>query len=158
VPGRSVAREFANSAVFFVLAVLVALGGMRLGLGTLAEPGPGVYPVVLGVALGALAAWLAVSTLVRPPQAPPPDTGRSGQLAMTITTLALYILLLPVAGSAVTTVAFLAALFRIGGMAQWSRIVALSLAFGLGAHFTCNFIGIALPTGALWEALLARGR
>jgi len=152
-----VARELTSSAAFFALAVLVALGGLRLGLGTVAEPGPGVYPVVLGVALGALAAWQAVSTLLRSSQMEPPGTGRAGQLTATIATLFLYVLLLPFAGSAVATVAFLAALFRIGGMTRWSRIVALSLAFGIGAHLACRLIGIQLPTGALWEALLARG-
>lgn len=150
------ARELLNSAAFFALAVLVALGGFRLGLGTVGEPGPGVYPVVLAVVLGVLAAWLAVATLLRPPQTASRSAGYSGQLAATIATLVGYVALLPLAGAAVTTVALLAVLFRVGGMTRWPRIAAFALAFGIGAVFACRLIGIPLPTGELWEALFAR--
>jgi len=150
-------RELIHSAAFLALAVLVALSGRRLGLGTLGEPGPGLYPLVLAVALGVLAAWLAVSTLLRPQRAAAPGTGRSGQLAATVATLVIYVASLPLVGSAIATVAFLAALFRIGGMMRWPRIAAMALSFGLGAHYACRLIGIPLPAGALWEALLAHG-
>lgn len=150
------ARELLNSAAFFALAVLVALGGIRLGLGTVREPGPGVYPVVLAVALGSLAAWMAVATLLRPPRAAAQGARHSGQLAATIATLVGYVVLLPLAGAAVTTVAMLAVLFRVGGMTRWPRIAAFALAFGIGAVLACRLIGIPLPTGELWEALFAR--
>ncbi|MCZ7564929.1 MAG: tripartite tricarboxylate transporter TctB family protein [Burkholderiales bacterium] len=150
------ARELLNSAAFFALAVLVALGGLRLGLGTVGEPGPGVYPVVLAVVLGGLAAWLAVATLLRPPRIASRGARHAGQLAATIATLVGYIALTPLAGAAVTTVALLAVLFRVGGMTRWPRIAAFALAFGLGAVFGCRLIGIPLPAGELWDTFFAR--
>lgn len=150
--------EFASGAAFVVLAIIIAFGARELGLGTLVEPGPGLYPLFLAIALAVLSICLIISAIRRLSRfvvAPSPSAGRPRQLIATIATLVFYVALLPGAGLAFATVIFLALLFRIGGMRRWSRIAALSLLFGIGAELVCRFIGIPLPPGVLWQALLA---
>ena len=158
-----------------LLALAYLLAARRYPLDTLATPGPGIVPVIAGVALLAVAIWLfAVSGRVgatHPDVADPasgvaptarsgvsePRASRSGhprnepisrtplQWSLAVA-LVLYVVLLPRLGFIVSSFALVVLASRLMGAPGWWRPAAL--AFGvaaLGYWLFARWLGVPLP-------------
>ncbi|MGH7310846.1 MAG: tripartite tricarboxylate transporter TctB family protein [Candidatus Rokuibacteriota bacterium] len=143
------------------LAVLVASGvyltnALPLPQGTAAQPGPGFFPLAVGVFGTTVAlAWVA-STFRRAPAAAGPtptaaeDEGR-GRVAITAVLLAGFCLLLPWVGYPV--VAFLFTGLMLHGLgARWTTALVIALASAATSHYVfAVLLGVPLPFGVLLE-------
>lgn len=132
-PGRPAGTSwirFLPSLVVLGVAVVGALGSLELGIGSLAAPGAGLWPMTISVAMGVLA---AVSLLEDRNEADL-ERLRVTQLAISIGSLALFIIAFAQVGVVLPT--FLT-------LVVWLRLLAKE-----SARSTLVIAGIA--TAAMW--------
>lgn len=136
------------------LGAWLLLGGLALGLQRANVPGPGVYPVIVGGALVALGALLAVQAftghLERGEDSVPPDRAGAGRIVATIAGTLGFVVLLPMLGYTVTMSLYLAALLVFAGHQPWVRSSAIAVVFALASFvvFT-EGLGLKLPASPL---------
>jgi len=161
-----VGRERWSAVGLALLALGYLLAARRYPLDTLATPGPGVVPLLAGVALLAVAIWLCVTSARtgatrvsgRPPSAraglaDPPTTIRAGladpattKPAMLAVALVLYAALLPRLGFIVSSFALIVLAARLMGARGWWRPAALALGVaGAGYWLFARWLGVPLP-------------
>jgi Tripartite tricarboxylate transporter TctB family len=58
--GRIISRDVYGGAIFVVIGLVILVQGRSFGIGTLAQVGSGLFPVVLGVVLIGLGALIAL--------------------------------------------------------------------------------------------------
>jgi hypothetical protein len=137
------------------LAVLAATGvylatAWPLPQGTAARPGPGLFPVAVGL-FGMLVAltWVA-SALRRAPAAAGPSIPADGFGRVSATALALvgFCLVLPWLGYAIVAFLFVGALLRRLG-AGWTGTLLLALGSAAVSYYLfAVLLGVPLPRGA----------
>jgi hypothetical protein len=130
-----------------LLATAYLVAGRTYPLDTLAVPGPGVLPLVAGVALLALAVWQFAAA-----RRPGPVAAEAGgaPLAWTPAALAavlvLYAAALPRLGFLVPSFALVFAAARLMGLEGWWRPAALALGTtALGRVIFGAWLGVPLP-------------
>jgi len=140
-------------------AVLAASGvylvnAWPLPQGTAARPGPGFFPMAVGVFGAAVALAWVVSALRRAPataggpQAPAEGRGR---VVATAGTLVGFCLLLPWTGYPAAAFLFVGLLLRRLG-AGWTASVATALASALVSYYLFGvLLGVPLPRGPLLD-------
>ena len=142
---------------FLAFSLAVGIGAVRLGVGTISDPGPGMYPVILACASAVLSIALAISGLsaasnqasaVLPLEKPKSDWRAAG---IAMLALVAYAALLPVFGIAIPSVALLAVLFWVGGLRDLRLHAGLSLLLGIGAEVACRLAGIPVPEAIFWQ-------
>lgn len=90
-----------GALVWLALAGLALIEGVRLGVGTARQPGPGFFPVLAALALAGLAAGVLLGPVSEP--AAPPAPGGRRRLVATIGALVAYAALLERLGFVPTT-------------------------------------------------------
>lgn len=133
-----------------VLAALYMAGAWRLGLGVLDEPGPGLYPLLVGALLLAGAAGTALEAWARATGPAGWPQGVAGRRVLVLVgavfgyALALPYAGHPLAGSLVTLVGL-----QVMGLAGWPLKIGLAVAAGLVSHYLfATVLGVPLPRGA----------
>jgi len=144
-----------TGTVFMAFGLLVSVGAAELGAGTWRQPGPGFFPLAIGLALAGLGGALALprrpgatEDRARTPGAAGPATPR--KLGGAVLLLAAYGLLLERLGFLVATVAFVALWLRGLERSRWSETLLVALgaaavAFGLFVRW----LQVPLPPGVL---------
>ncbi|HEX7125411.1 MAG TPA: tripartite tricarboxylate transporter TctB family protein [Thermodesulfobacteriota bacterium] len=140
-------RDWYGALAFLLASAAVVAGAIRLGVGTLRDPGSGFAPLAFAAVLGLLSVIRLVGTIRA---APYRVEGRWLRVA------AVCILLLAW-GLAVQTVGYLVATFlvAIGFVLVGGRSVYAALAFGVGAALAVEFVFVRwlatpLPRGTLF--------
>lgn len=136
----------AGLAATFGWLLLAAYGlwsGVKLGVGTLANPGAGFMPAVAGALLLAMAAALLVRDLRRRSrfvvgtQAAKDGDPSRGSLAsplITIVTLVVFSAAFERTGFALATLVLVAILARFVGRLRWVHALALGVGVALACH------------------------
>ncbi|MBI2013991.1 MAG: tripartite tricarboxylate transporter TctB family protein [Candidatus Rokubacteria bacterium] len=134
-------------------ALVAAVSALALGFGSLAEPGPGFFPCVVGLVLAAAGARTGVSTLRRTAGAPgAPPLGRSGvrRVLFMLASFVVWLLLLPAAGYVPGTFVVAIAMSRTVGLEGWIRPLLLSAALTVALYLLFDvFLYVDLPRGIL---------
>ena len=147
-------RDHWSAAGLALLAIGYLLAGRRYPLDTLATPGPGLVPLVAGVALLAVAIWLSITAnragladaattggLIEP--APRRAAGRPLVLAAA---LVIYAAVLPALGFVVSSFALVVVASRLIGAAGWWRPTLLALGVtGVSYLLFARWLGVPLP-------------
>jgi hypothetical protein len=141
------------------LAVLAASGvylanALPLPRGTAAQPGPGFFPLAVGVFGIAVALLWVVSALRRAPAAPgvtATEAEGRGRVATTSVLLAGFCLLLPWVGYPI--VAFLFTGLVLHGLgARWTTALIIALASAVASYYCfAVLLEVPLPRGPLLE-------
>lgn len=136
---------------FLALGTAMSVGAVRLTVGTPLSPGPGFYPLVLGVGLGITAVVLIVSGVRRrhrtPHGDPSPSTMRP-MLVLAVVSLLMYPVLLTYLGYPLATFLFLVLIFRAVEMNEWTVALPLALAFTACAYAVFGYaLRIPFPRG-----------
>jgi putative tricarboxylic transport membrane protein len=142
-------RDRWSAAGLAVLALGYLLAGRQYPLDTLATPGPGIFPLAVGLALLALAIWqlLAGGRRLAPAAAgEADDVGISRAPLIMIAVLVLYAVSLPRLGFTLTSfVLVLVASWLMGLRGRWRPVV---LALGVTVVSRLIFglwLGVPLP-------------
>lgn len=144
-----------GSLVLIGVSIFVCMGAIRMSLGSFRSPGPGLYPLILGLILGIFAILLGLSVLFRHDgqEKRTSTVSNMGQVWAIIVTLLIYSALLPLAGYSVATLLLLASLFQIGGIRSWIYSGLLAVIFTLTTEGLAIVFGIPLPGGTIWRIM-----
>jgi putative tricarboxylic transport membrane protein len=135
-----------------VLAVSGAYLAMALTfpLGSVARPGPGFFPVGVGVFLCVVAAVLVAATLGRgvATAVPSMDAAARGRVLTTVAGLGGFCLLLPWIGYPACAFVFVALLLRRLGGAGWPAAVLTATLSAFVSYYAFGVVlGVPLPVG-----------
>ncbi len=138
------------------LALLAAAGiyvanALPLPLGTAARPGPGFFPLAVGVfGVSVALAWVILA-FRRAPAVTGPDipAGGHGRVLATTASLAGFCLVLPWTGYPIVAFLFVGALLRRLG-ADWTAAAVIGLASAAVSYYLFGvLLGVPLPRG-IW--------
>ena len=138
--------------VCLVFAALYFVEALRYPRGSMATPGPGLYPlfVALLIALGAVGT--GIETIMQK-NAEPLDWPRgpaARRIGIVLAAVIGYILLLLYLGHAISGTLTALVILRAMGMKSWRRSIGLALLAGLGSHLLFTLaLDVPLPTGLL---------
>jgi hypothetical protein len=130
--------------------VIATLGYPR---GTPAQPGPGLYPLLVGLFLIVGCLGISVEEWKKRSEIEekfwPQGSSRWRLLAILLTSL-IYVILLPYLGHPITGTLLMLVVFRVMQMKGWLVCVALAAAMGFGSYYLFkNLLGVQLPIG-IW--------
>jgi len=124
----------------------------RYPRGTPAQPGPGLFPLLVGVLFLLSAAAVGVeSVLSRKDHSVDRPTGDRLWRLVTVglATLA-YIVVLPYAGHSVAGTLLVLTVLRVMGIRRWALAVPVAVATGLGSYYLFGILlGAPIPAG-IW--------
>jgi len=143
-----VQRDRMSGVAFLVIGLGTGLAAANMSVGTLKQPGPGLWPFVLSVALVGLAATQLATA---------PASGAGGSAGstsvhvwLTVGDLAAYSLLVEQLGFIVTTALFLAFQLRIVEREGWRTVVGVAVLATAASYVVFGWIlGVQLPSGLL---------
>lgn len=137
--------EATVAAVLSALGLYIVVAASAMPLGSLAVPGPGFFPLAIGVLLVAVAAvilaGLGLGVVHRGPVAP---LGR--ETTITVLVLIAAALAFERAGAIATFAVLLAVLFRTFSRATWLKVALFGLVGAAAAWgFFVRVLGVNLP-------------
>jgi putative tricarboxylic transport membrane protein len=140
--------------LFMAFAVFVGFESRKYPLGTLDNPGPGFLPLLLAVAMAAMAIALTVKVW-RPAKAAIrlpfwPERGGLSKVSLAFITLLLFTALLDIAGYMIDIFFLFLILLRPIGRQKWIWSIAISAGATVVAYFLFDkWLMIPLPRG-IW--------
>ena len=144
-----------------IAAALGFLGGLfylkvalRYSLGTAGDPGPGVYPLLVGslFLIGAVGTGLEAALARSVARIEWPVDSARWRVALMALASGGYGLLLPYLGHPIAASAVSFLVLWIMGMRQWLWMVILSGVLGLGtAYLFISVLGVPLPSFSLFD-------
>ncbi|PYM90377.1 MAG: hypothetical protein DME08_23605 [Candidatus Rokuibacteriota bacterium] len=150
----SVSRDRRSAVGLAVFAIAYLLGDLRYPLDTLATPGPGLFPLMAGLALLALAAWqfATAGSRARAPVQPASTTLQAvepaavGPPLVMVGILIVYAALFRLIGFFPTSVALVFVSSRLMGLGGWWRPATLALGVTAASHVVfVRWLGVPLP-------------
>lgn len=146
-------REALSAAGLAVLAVVYLVANRQYALDTLATPGPGVFPLAVGLLMLGLAACQAVVAMRSGPGAAPVDRApedapaRSQVLAL-VAVLVAFAIAAGVIGFLTTSFALVLISSRLLGTRDWVRPTLLAAGVTAAAYMIfVAWLGVPLPKG-----------
>ncbi|MBI2205817.1 MAG: tripartite tricarboxylate transporter TctB family protein [Candidatus Rokubacteria bacterium] len=139
-----------TGALGVVLAALYLVEARRYSWGTIAQPGPGLYPVLVGCLLILGSVGIALEATLRPTGGHidwPVGRARWRLMAILLPSLA-YVLLLRYLGHPVAGTLLTLAVLHAMGMRRWPVKIVIALAVGGISHYVFTVVlGVPLPAG-----------
>jgi putative tricarboxylic transport membrane protein len=145
-------------ALLWVDAIALLLGGIFLweafnyDRGTLEQPGPGFYPMSVGILLVIASLGSLVTDLLKPAQGKldlPKGRELWRVLSVTAGTVA-YVLLLPYAGHLLSAILVVFIVLHTLGMPSWFMKIGLTIAIALGSYYLFDIVlKVSLPRGII---------
>jgi len=131
---------------------------IKLGIGKLNAPGPGLMPFLLGLLFGFLALYKLVTRILRHGESEekPKEEEEAGlhgivykKVILVVVALFAYAILIEPLGFILTTFLTMTLLFRSAGFKRWSLAVAYSAGVVLITYFLFTYLGVRFPPGVL---------
>ncbi|KAB2340420.1 tripartite tricarboxylate transporter TctB family protein [Actinomadura rudentiformis] len=145
-PSASYARRqnVVAALVPLVIGAIAAVLSWQLGVGGLADPGPGMWPLVVSVAMVVFAAVQVLRS--QPTGTEEKITGDALIVVVAVLSLAGYALLFERVGFEIPTVALLVLWLKVLGRESWRVTVALSLTATVAVYLLfITALGVSLP-------------
>jgi putative tricarboxylic transport membrane protein len=162
----AIRKEIVGSLVFILFGVGFLLYDINYSLDQLANPGPGVFPLIVGAALVILAAWQLIQALWKPI---PLDRGEKGRGAVKsvmeylqrnegetkalfmIAVFIIYLLMVKWVGFFISNFLFVIVASRLMKAKGWGGPVALSAGINLFCYFLFEvWLKLSFPRGILF--------
>jgi len=151
---HAVGRFGAEAAVDVVLLAIggaVAYISWGYGFGSIARPGPGLYPFFVGCAIALFAAVLLASHTRVPPAHEPLDKAQRRTLALMAATFCLWILVMPLLGYVLVTGLATLAFCKTMQLEGWRKPIAVAAGISLFVYLVFDkWLYIDLPRGILF--------
>ena len=140
-------RDRWSAAGLGLIAIAYLVLGRRYPLDTLAEPGPGVFPLAAGTALLGLALWQLVATPGgRAPDADSLAPSHRGAPWLVAAVLVTYAAVLPTVGFVLASFALVVVTARLMGLPGWWRPLALGAGVAIATRLVfLTWLGVPLP-------------
>jgi len=144
-----------GTSIFWLLvAVVVAVGSYRLGLGSVSQPGSGFLPFWASVLLGLLSLVCFGQAVVNRKGRPRPEPLFAGRLwhrvVLAFVALAAYAQVVPFAGYNLATFLLMAFLFWLAGRQRLWRVAVYSLGTTVMTYYVFSrALNLQFPAGPL---------
>jgi putative tricarboxylic transport membrane protein len=137
--------------IWLGIGTAIASGAYRLGIGALNNPGPGLFPFVIGLGMAVLSLGVAATSVRSAPVTAVSAAPRHmGAALAVIGALAFYALALERIGYVLCTLVFLLVLLSVLGRRSWAVCVAASVLITAGSYLIfAKGLKINLPVGPL---------
>jgi hypothetical protein len=162
----SVRKEIASSLVLFLIGAGFLLYDRKYPVDQWANPGPGVFPLMVGAVLVILVAWQLVQDFRKPaPRGAKKDhergtesiteffrrnRGKTKPLLM-IAVFVVYLLMAKWAGFFISNFLFVIISSKLLGARDWGRPIALSAGVNLFCYFLFEvWLKLSFPRGVLF--------
>ena len=150
--GDTVTRKgLVSAGLVMAFAVLIFARSIQFPAERSGTPGPGIYPAFIAVCLFVLGTIQVIQTFVLEPSerdGPPISREAMKRLVVPVSSMLVYILLLPLTGFLVGTVLFLVLLMRHAQITDYWRSVPISAGVAVLLQFVFGqFLGVPLPEG-----------
>jgi putative tricarboxylic transport membrane protein len=140
--------EVAVDTVLLAIGAAIAYISWGYGFGSIARPGPGLYPFFVGSAIVAFAAILVASHLRAPPQHEPLEKGQRRTLAIMAITFSLWVLAMPILGYALVTGLAAFAFCKTMKLEGWRKPLAVAAGTAVFIYLLFDkWLYIDLPRG-----------
>jgi putative tricarboxylic transport membrane protein len=148
--------EFIAGGSLGILGVLVILYSSRLGLQRISDPGPGLYPFLLGILLCILVIPVCAGSLkggrshgrTNPQELTQAVKGNLTKLILPILCFVGYFFFLEMLGFLITSFLFLLALFWYGHPRQWMLVLLFPLIIVIFSYFIFQvLLQVPFPSG-----------
>jgi hypothetical protein len=159
-------KEIASSLVVFLFGVVFLLYDLKYPLDQWANPGPGVFPLVVGAVLVILAAWQLAQEVRKPkPQGTKAnDEGTRKSITsflqrnsieakplFMIAVFVVYLLMVKWVGFFISNFLFVIISSKLMGAKGWGKPIALSAGVNLFCYFLfVAWIKLSFPRGVLF--------
>jgi putative tricarboxylic transport membrane protein len=147
--------DLISSILFMVGGGVIVAVALRLNVGTLRDPGPGLFPIITGILMSLIAAGTFAQACVRAVLAGPGHAGRAAKLwhgksAATVGIMLLYAYALEWAGFLTVTLLMLLVLFKaIAGLNFRASVGGAILATAVAYLVFKVWLKVQLPAGPL---------
>ncbi len=144
-----------SGIVLLIIAVLICWGAGTLPYGNSHNPGPGFFPLWLGIILGVLSIGLIVKTTTQKENVGYVKEFLSEKIRwvkvfFVIIALILYGILIDYLGFLIITFLFMAFLLRFVGLQSWKTVIGWALIGSIGCYLIFEvLIKLRLPKGFL---------
>jgi putative tricarboxylic transport membrane protein len=159
-------KEIVGSFVFILFGVGFLLYGLKYPLDQWANPGPGVFPLIVGVTLVILAAWQLLHSLWKPNPSAGRDKGGEAvtsareylqrnkgetRAVLMIAAFVLYLLMVQWVGFFVSNFLFVVIASRLMKEKDWRGPIALSVGINLFCYVMFEmWLKLSFPRGILF--------
>lgn len=145
-------KPLVMAAVSAIPAIIYLLLARNYALGTAAQPGPGLYPVLVGLFLLMASIGTALESALsqRQDQTKPHwPVGQERRRLLTVMAVCLsYLLVLPYLGDLLSGAVAILVILRAMGMTRWVTSVALAVVLAAVIHYVfVVLLGVMLPQG-----------
>jgi putative tricarboxylic transport membrane protein len=137
------------SALFWVgMGIAICVESIRLGVGQVSDPGPGLIPLGCGIVLGIFGSIVFIRTFI-------PTEGREDlsehrirwrKLTITLASLIGYAFLLDFVGFRLVTLLWMVLMCRLGKIG-WKASVFISIITTFSCYILFGYLGIRFPRG-----------
>ena len=143
----------AAGALGLIFAILYLLEGQGLPLGRMRAPGPGIFPLIVGIIFAAVSIGVIIDALKsqHPGQVSFPKGEDLTRVLLVSGSFLLYVVLMDVLGFIVSTLGLVLCFTKIVGKVSWPVAIASSafVTLAVWAVFVLA-LGVRLPTG-IWS-------
>ena len=141
---------------FAILGGAALAGSLSLSMGTVEQPGAGLFPLLVGIFILSLSIPGLVGSL-NSGRTPKPSQGVFPQgrdlrrvLAIALSILLFAVLLQPL-GYGICSAFLMGAVLRLLGMRSWGKTAAIAVLTALASYFIFMSLEIPLPRGGLFS-------
>lgn len=139
--------------VFLLLAIGYLMVAFDMPTGSLSRPGPGMFPIWVGVITAISAFAVVVEAMAGKSESGPlelPEGTARRSAIIFMATLVGFILVLPWFGQYISSVVYVIVFLRLVGQLSWIRSVLIGTAIGAGLTYAfTELLGLPLPEGTL---------
>jgi hypothetical protein len=136
--------------ILLVLGLAISVTSWGYGFGSLKQPGPGLYPFFIGVAIAVFSLFILISELRSGTSKPPLDKAGARTLALMTLTFCLWIVAMPLLGYVVVTLLATVAFCKIMKLEGWRKPLAVSAGTALFIYALFDlWLYVDLPRGLL---------
>jgi len=139
-----------TGAVSVLIGLLYLAEDLQYSLGTLARPGPGFYPLIVGTLMVIAGVGIGLEGVWQRPQGGIPwPAGRARWRVLAIVMAnGIYIFLLPFLGHPVLCTILNLVVLQVMGLTGWPLKIGLALTLGFGSHYLFKILlDVPLPGG-----------
>ena len=136
--------------ILLVLGLAISVISWGYGFGSLRQPGPGLYPFFIGVAIAVFSLFILIAELRSGTSKAPLDKASARTLALMTLTFCLWIVAMPVLGYVVVTLLATVAFCKIMKLEGWLKPLAVSAGTALFIYALFDlWLYVDLPRGLL---------
>ncbi len=136
--------------VALLLSVLYLIGAIGYPRGTMDQPGPGFYPLLVGTLLVIASIGSILTDLLKPARGELeiPKGKNLGRLLIVAGAAAAYVLLLPYAGHLLSSILVVFIVLHTMGLTSWPMKIGFTIAIALGSYYLFQILlMVPLPMG-----------